>query len=416
LGTDVDIARPLFILAGHAPYDNKGCEAIVRGTVEILRHHFSGPRFVVASHYSSHAQYLLQTPAETDKDITHEKTLTKFEPLWFLQKGAQLFFPKLRPAVTYRRMMPYVKDSLAVLSVGGDGYSLDYGLPWLLTDLDDLIISRKKPIVIWGASVGPFSSNPRYERYMIEHLKKIDGIFVRESASMEYLTRKGVVDNVYQVADPAFLLQPIKPGPGKLFEEISREGLGINLSPLMANYVTNGNFKEWVEYAAEIVREVANTFERPLYLIPHVTSRHTNDHEFMRLIMERIGKTRQEIILLPPDLNAAETKWVISQLSVFAGARTHATIAAVSSGVPTLTMAYSIKAEGINLDIFGGLDYCIKSYDIKPAAIVRKLTEIFDNSDKIRHQINEVMPGIKSKAMHAGSYLKDIIINYHPRA
>jgi colanic acid/amylovoran biosynthesis protein len=53
-------------------------------------------------------------------------------------------------------MLPYLDDAAAVLSVGGDNYSLDYGVPKLFTDLDDIVLEKKKPLAIWGASVGPF--------------------------------------------------------------------------------------------------------------------------------------------------------------------------------------------------------------------------------------------------------------------
>lgn len=33
----MDEERPLFILAGNAAYENRGCEAIIRGTVKRLR-------------------------------------------------------------------------------------------------------------------------------------------------------------------------------------------------------------------------------------------------------------------------------------------------------------------------------------------------------------------------------------------
>ncbi len=32
--------RPLFILAGNGPYQNRGCEAIVRGKIRTLGQHF----------------------------------------------------------------------------------------------------------------------------------------------------------------------------------------------------------------------------------------------------------------------------------------------------------------------------------------------------------------------------------------
>ena len=65
--------------------------------------------------------------------------------------------------------------------------------------------SYKKPIIIWGASVGPFSKFPKYEQYMKNHLNKINGIFAREAETMDYLFKIGVFKNVRRVADPAFL-------------------------------------------------------------------------------------------------------------------------------------------------------------------------------------------------------------------
>ena len=45
----MDKDRPLFILAGNGPYENRGCEAIVRGTVKILRNYFQDPSFLCVS-------------------------------------------------------------------------------------------------------------------------------------------------------------------------------------------------------------------------------------------------------------------------------------------------------------------------------------------------------------------------------
>lgn len=407
--TNADGKRPLFILAGHGPYDNRGCEAIVRGTVDILRHYYNDPIFVVESHYMATFQYKQQIANESDTNIIHKKTVIKFHPLWFIQKGLQVLRPKLRPYITYREMLPYLPDSSAVLSIGGDSYSLDYGIPSHFTELDDLVLSKGKPLIIWGASVGPFSKLPEYESYIIEHLKKVDGIFARESLTVEYLKKKGVSNNVYRVADPAFLLKPIKPSNEKLNREIPKEAIGINFSPLMAIYITNANLKKWVGYAADIVRKVYSNFNRPIYLIPHVTSLHTNDHEFMENVLSLLGKTKEEIVLLPPDLNAAETKWVISQLSVFAGARTHSTIASLSSCVPTLSFVYSIKAKGINKDIFGDTRYCIMPDNLMSKVVIDKFNEIIQDSEKIRNQINLSLPRVKAMAMNAGKYLKEIL-------
>ena len=48
-----------------------------------------------------------------------------------------------------------------------------------------------------------------------------------------------------------------------------------------------------------------------------------------------------------------ELKGFIARCRFFVGARTHATIAAYSSCIPTFSVGYSIKAKGIAQDIFG---------------------------------------------------------------
>ena len=56
------------------------------------------------------------------------------------------------------------------------------------------------------------------------------------------------------------------------------------------------------------------------------------------------------------DKNCMEIKGIISKCRFFIGARTHSTIAAYSTCVPTLAVGYSIKARGIARDIFGTED------------------------------------------------------------
>ena len=48
-----------------------------------------------------------------------------------------------------------------------------------------------------------------------------------------------------------------------------------------------------------------------------------------------------------------ELKGYIARCRFFIGARTHSTIAAYSSGVPTLVLGYSVKSKGIAKDLFG---------------------------------------------------------------
>jgi len=409
---------PLFILAGNGPYENRGCEAIVRGTVKILREHFKDPRFISISHFKSEEQYREQCLTETDRAIVHlasyrlnKKTIvqTAWKPKTWKAICHYLLNRDGYYASVYDDMLPHIPGADAILSVGGDNYSLDYGIPNLFTALDNLIISFNKPIIIWGASVGPFSAMPDYELYMSKHLQNVTGIFARESATIKYLEEIGVTRNVHSVADPAFLMDPVKPVGIEEEMPIEDGAIGLNLSPLMARYVTGGNLEEWMRGAMQIISEVAKTSKMPVYLIPHVTSPHSDDYAFMQKAVSRLQEKNHNITLIPPQYNAAETKWIISRMAIFAGARTHSTIAALSSCVPTLSFTYSIKAQGINQDIFGHNDYCMDPRDLEAEKVADQITSMLDQEILIRTELRERIPKVQKSALDAGLGLKQLI-------
>jgi colanic acid/amylovoran biosynthesis protein len=414
----MDEERPLFILAGNGPYTNRGCEAIVRGTTKILREHFRDPSFLCLTHIQSEEQFRRQCQKEDDPAITHHHShrLSKREALQnFWKPGTWLYayrslfnFDALKYQV-YHDMLPYLDDAAAVLSVGGDNYSLDYGIPRLFTGLDDIVLEKKKPLAIWGASVGPFDTMPDYERYMSHHLQEVPGIFARESVTIDYLKSIGVTENVYPVADPAFLMDPIKPEGIEDVLPVDEEAIGLNLSPLMAKYVTGGDLEAWTRLAASIIESVAKKAGMTIYLIPHVTNPASNDHEFMQRALSLIKDRNGNITLVSPGYNAAETKWIISQMALFAGARTHSTIAALSSGVPTLSFAYSIKAQGINRDLFGHTDYCMDPGDLDAEAVAGRVTSMLSEAAAIRKALAGRVPGVQMAALNAGMGLKHLI-------
>ena len=418
----MDNERPRFILAGNNPYENRGCEAIVRGTTRILRDSFSDPQFVCFSHFQNDNQYRAQCQKETDKAILHlsaRRLKTKADLLQTFWKPESLYsaFQHIfnRDALfrgLYRDMIPCLRDACAVLSVGGDNYSLDYGVPTLFTALDDIVLAHKKILIIWGASVGPFSQNPGYEQYMSGHLRNVTGIFARESGTVKYLESIGVTENVYPVADPAFLMDPIEPPGIEQDLELQENAIGLNLSPLMARFVSGGNCDVWAHHAATIVENISEVTGMPIYLIPHVTTPHDNDYAFLQSVVSIVQKKQKmkgTVQLVAPHYNAAETKWIISQMALLVGARTHATIAGFSSYVPTLSLAYSTKARGINLDLFGHTRYCLDPADLKAETITSRVGLMLDDLPAIRRDLEERIPSIQKSALNAGSNLKKII-------
>jgi polysaccharide pyruvyl transferase WcaK-like protein len=302
-----------------------------------------------------------------------------------------------------------------MLALGGDNFSLEYGKPFLYLGWNRLVQKQGIPVVIWGGSVGPFSAAPDFEKLFVAHANRLSAILVRETKSLDYLTSIGIGKKAHLVGDPAFVMQPKAPRDGFTVPE---GAIGINLSPLFAQFVTNGNQEAWEKLAVDYVRAVRKQFDRPILLIPHVNAtdvikqfdagwKPKDDHGFMSRLMESLGSDSDGVTLVGSHYDAEELKGIISKLHCFAGARTHATIAAFSTHVPTVSLAYSVKAPGLNQDIFGTTEYCIAPEKLSVETLTASINLVNERRDDILEQYEKTIPTIKDRAMSAGAILRD---------
>ena len=96
-------------------------------------------------------------------------------------------------------------------------------------------------------------------------------------------------------------------------------------------------------------------------------------------------------------------------MELFIGCRTHSTIASLSSKVPTLSIGYSMKAQGINKDIFGHHDWLIPLGELRPELLTEKVTALLNTRSEVREHLEAIMPSYKQKARMAGQYLKELL-------
>jgi polysaccharide pyruvyl transferase WcaK-like protein len=402
-----------FLLVGNGSYLNRGCEAILRGTLKILRSVFDDCQFVNANFDVTDPPF---TPVELDPDVIHRPLpqVRRLTAKWVVVQAADRLYPSLGHHLRFGNLRKEILHSRAALSIGGDSYTLDYGIPWMYINLDRYVLARSKPLIIWGASIGPFDKKPDFARVVHEHLRKeVTAIFVREERSFNYLRKHGISDNVYLMSDPAFLMEAKPVSSNEIGFEIPDDAIGFNLSPLMSYYVGDNKLATLTDIAINLINVMHSKFRRPIVLIPHVTSPHSNDYELLRGIRERLApKCSACVYILPSNLDAAKTKWVISKLSCLIAARTHATIAGFSTCVPTVSLAYSVKAFGINEELFGHTDYVIRPEEFSIESITAKAEMVLAKAKEIRDILSDKMVHIRTSALAAGVKLKELT-GYH---
>jgi polysaccharide pyruvyl transferase WcaK-like protein len=383
-------SAPLFVLQGNGSMLNLGCEAILRSTADLLRAEFGACRIVHAPASVLHDR----TEPEHDPDIVHDipPTIPRISVARFIHLFRR--FVLRQSCFHFER---HLKEARATLAVGGDNYSLYYGLPYGFFRANDTTLRRGKPLFLWGASVGPFTKNPEFERFAMKELRRITIICARETETVAYLASIGIRDNVRLVADPAFTLRKTAPAQCDIPDAaLQGDAIGLNFSPLIGKYRNTG--RSWEEEAAACVNALARGTNRPLVFIPHVLAPWTNDRAFMEGVIRRLPHHRDRLHLAARDYNCCEIKWIIARMGVFIGARTHATIAAMSSEVPTLSIGYSIKAKGINRDLFGTEDWLVPAEELAPEPFVERVNALLGAAATVRSNLKAALPAYQERA------------------
>jgi polysaccharide pyruvyl transferase WcaK-like protein len=308
-------------------------------------------------------------------------------------------------------LRPETRGVTVALEVGGDNYTLDYGRPEKFMAIDRYLQKRGVPVMLWGASVGPFDDDREFAPKMLDHLRGLSAIFVRETESRDYLAERNIRDNVFLTADPAFLMEPTEPTslPADLLP--AQETIGVNFSPLVGQYWRRNapfDLARWMDECVTFVKAL-DVLNRPILLIPHVASPQPRNDDFS-FLTEVQAKAATELTVpvrvLPRNLNASELKWIIGRCAAFAGARTHSTIAALSSCVPTLSIGYSLKARGINRDLFGHLDYCVPVAELTPDTFAQKVGQLINDAVSIRSSLEQKLPHVRELAYSSGEVLR----------
>ena len=167
-------------------------------------------------------------------------------------------------------------------------------------------------------------------------IENADLVISRDQMSSDYIA-KYTNKNIIQGIDVAFILPYEKK---KIKQE--RVNVGINISGLLWNKESKLNLKyktDYQEYIDKLLKYLMNNEKYNIYIISHVK----NDYIGAKEVCEKY----KNLNLVPAFKDALEAKSFISSMDCFIGSRMHATIAAISSGVPVIPVSYSRKFEGL---------------------------------------------------------------------
>lgn len=365
----------------HGGSKNHGCEAIIRSTYKILNQDMDVFSTDPQSDYKYKINEIMKINEDKIDNITgFRKIITS---IYYRITKKTLYITSIKR----KNLLSKIKPNDICLSVGGDNYC--YEGQETLADINRLIRKKGAKTVLWGCSVEENMIDENIKKDLAEYSL----IVARESISYNFL--KSINKNTILLSDPAFQLNKIDRELPKGF--IEGNTIGINVSPLIiscekSDGITLENYKELINW---ILKET----DCNIALIPHVVVENNDDRQPLEVLYNMYKNTNRVELL--PDCNCEEIKGYISRCRFFIGARTHATIAAYSTKVPTLVVGYSVKAKGIAKDIFGQYEnYVIPVQSLKEKNdLTNSFKWIYDNEQKIKEHLNNMMDEYKSKSL-----------------
>lgn len=241
-----------------------------------------------------------------------------------------------------------------VFDIGeGDSFADIYGLKRLSIQVFAKLLARilGKPLIMSPQTIGPFRS-PLGRMLGRFGLMLASRVYARDGLSLECVSELGFSSRCHEVIDVAFAL-PYK----RSNADSSVIRIGINVSGLLfsGGYDGRNRLGLSVDYP-RLMEDCCQYFLEKdgaeVYLVPHVISDAIPVENDVRAC-ERLKAKFPELRIAPRFASPCEAKSFISGMDFFTGARMHACIAAYSSGVPVVPMAYSRKFQGL----FGALGY-----------------------------------------------------------
>ena len=388
------------VFCGFGNPDNRGCEAIIRTTSEMTRIAFPESEIIATSNdYGITPMVDLDTINKYEYSYyPHEDQFDKYIYAGFKKLfGTAYGWCKYKNASAYRR----IGRADMCISVGGDNFCYGNSIDHFLVHHDHYKKNGAK-LVHWGTSF----ENDLMPDKLIKDLNNFDAIMVRESLSYNTLKNRNITSPLYLIPDPAFTM--IRQEPIEM-PKLETDCVGLNVSPMVVskesqNGIVLKNTINLVDFITEQGKQVV--------LIPHVCNRANGhgDYSVMKALLDEV-KHPERCLLVGYKYTAPEIKYIISECSMFIGARTHATIAAYSTCVPTAVIGYSVKAKGIATDLFGTDDnYVLPVQQLKNEnefIVMYRFLE--DNKSSIRQKLTYQMPEYIKLAGSAIDILHDIV-------
>ncbi len=406
----------LALFGGGFDTANLGVGALTESCIRGLVGRLPGADVLVFDHSEGHEQRELPAAGDVPAAPYTRAGGRWSKKIWRSDSLANLEF-SLKLGGLANPIARRLRSASAILDIsGGDSFSDIYG-QWRY----DRIVQTKRmaldaglPLILLPQTYGPFK-DAKNRATAADLVRGSAQSWARDAISFarlkELLGQDFDPDRHRQGTDVAFGLPPRRPErlPNDLSELLAERGtpiVGLNVSGLILNDLEKANrdfgFRaDYGQLVRGLLRKLLDDSDARVLLVPHVIrplGHYESDPQACQTLFNELSPDEQKrVSILPSSFDQGEIKWVIGQCDWFCGTRMHSTIAALSSGVPTAAIAYSIKTQGI-FDACDSGDAVSDPMQLDTADAGAVLWSAWENRRSARERLAAALVGVKAKA------------------
>ena len=397
----------IVITNSHA--NNRGDEAAQRSLINSLKRLIPNAEFTVLTISPNGLQ--LQENVRILRTFSASRKAGLFIIFWTVFRSLGIRLPTFNKGHEVFEALEEMANADVIISAPGGPYFGDlYTSHEIQEHLLHICLSKilRKPVMIYGPSMGPFESHRRNKirKYI---LNKVEIITLRDHISKKYLDNLNLTKPVvYLTTDSAFqdiididkdevesilLREKIMNAQSKDVDK----NLLIGITPTGAewNYRNSANPQKdqegYNKIIAKTIDYLIDKFDATIVFFPQLYG-NSDDMHLINEIIRMVNK-KEAVKVLSKELDSEIQQAIVSQMDLFIGNRYHSVIFALKGLVPTICLAYEHKSVGV-MDAVKLNKFVIKIDNLSYEILIDKINQLWGERKEIKNllesQINVI--------------------------
>lgn len=239
----------------------------------------------------------------------------------------------------------------------------------------------RKKVFIYSQGIGPVNSGIN-RRLMINTLKKVDHIVVRDEGSREFLLDCGLSsEKIVVTADPVIRIKKPELGEGRRLLEEADFDFGVDTPKI--GIAVKGKLKD-EDFLSEIcigIEGLISKYNARIVLIPFHFS---EDMPITEEIQRRIG---DNVACIKKKCLTEEMLSIIGNMDLLVGVRLHSLIHSAIMEVPMIGISYDPKVNSFMKSM--DLRAMCSVYDFKGEYLLEEYEKVMENKDALLEKVRK---------------------------